>query len=45
MFAFAAHIPGSIFKVIVLEEESLGGEGKVRLCVCCCLCVLLLSLI
>jgi len=25
-----AHIPGSIFKVVVLEEESLGGEGKVR---------------
>jgi len=24
------HIPGSIFRVVVLEEESLGGEGKVR---------------
>eukprot|EP01114_Cavostelium_apophysatum_P020572 TRINITY_DN6934_c0_g2_i2.p1 TRINITY_DN6934_c0_g2~~TRINITY_DN6934_c0_g2_i2.p1 ORF type:complete len:436 (-),score=147.35 TRINITY_DN6934_c0_g2_i2:34-1299(-) len=24
------HIPGSIFKVIVLEDISLGGEGKIR---------------
>jgi len=24
------HIPGSIFHVTVLEEESLGGEGKIR---------------
>jgi len=24
------HIPGSIFKVLVLAQESLGGEGKIR---------------
>ena len=24
------HIPGSIFNVLVLESESLGGEGKIR---------------
>jgi len=24
------HIPGSIFEVLVLEAESLGGEGKIR---------------
>lgn len=24
------HIPGSVFTVLVLEEESLGGEGKIR---------------
>jgi len=24
------HIPGSIFNVAVLEQESLGGEGKIR---------------
>jgi len=24
------HIPGSVFHVLVLEDESLGGEGKIR---------------
>lgn len=24
------HVPGSIFQVVVLEKESLGGEGKIR---------------
>jgi hypothetical protein len=24
------HIPGSIFTVTILEEISLGGEGKIR---------------
>jgi len=24
------HIPGSVFQVLVLEDESLGGEGKIR---------------
>lgn len=24
------HIPGSIFHVVVLEQQSLGGEGKIR---------------